>query len=132
MRLCDVLAASAMQCGPSWSLKYGGPVVASTASERLRQARVAAGAPLNMVGRPVAPIQRSPEIGWSMIPIKGQPSCSSAISVPKIGRPAMKLTVPSRSEEHTSELQSLIRISYAVFCLKKKKTHKVKQMKPHK
>src|SRR3546814_2117345 len=36
-----------------------------------------------------------------------------------------------RSEEHTSELQSLMRITYAVFCLKKKKinanlTHKVK------
>src|SRR3546814_3592025 len=30
----------------------------------------------------------------------------------------------SRSEEHTSELQSLMRISYAVFCLKKKKTYK--------
>src|SRR3546814_9559512 len=31
----------------------------------------------------------------------------------------------ARSEEHTSELQSLMRISYAVFCLKKKnKTHK--------
>src|SRR3546814_4674259 len=29
-----------------------------------------------------------------------------------------------RSEEHTSELQSLMRISYAVFCLKKKKTAK--------
>src|SRR3546814_6980077 len=28
-----------------------------------------------------------------------------------------------RSEEHTSELQSLMRISYAVFCLKKKKQH---------
>src|SRR3546814_4005665 len=28
-----------------------------------------------------------------------------------------------RSEEHTSELQSLMRTSYAVFCLKKKKTH---------
>src|SRR3546814_4198852 len=28
---------------------------------------------------------------------------------------------PARSEEHTSELQSLMRISYAVFCLKKKK-----------
>src|SRR3546814_5067630 len=28
---------------------------------------------------------------------------------------------PPRSEEHTSELQSLMRISYAVFCLKKKK-----------
>src|SRR3546814_8167286 len=32
--------------------------------------------------------------------------------------------VSRRSEEHTSELQSLMRISYAVFCLKKKKTHK--------
>src|SRR3546814_9233425 len=29
----------------------------------------------------------------------------------------------SRSEEHTSELQSLMRISYDVFCLKKKNTH---------
>src|SRR3546814_2871598 len=31
--------------------------------------------------------------------------------------------LPSRSEEHTSELQSLMRISYAVFCLKKQKHH---------
>src|SRR3546814_10845969 len=31
-----------------------------------------------------------------------------------------------RSEEHTSELQSLMRHSYAVFCLKKKTTHKLK------
>src|SRR3546814_10530838 len=30
-------------------------------------------------------------------------------------------SLPPRSEEHTSELQSLMRISYAVFCLKKKK-----------
>src|SRR3546814_8143802 len=33
----------------------------------------------------------------------------------------MKPAVAQRSEEHTSELQSLMRISYAVFCLKKKK-----------
>src|SRR3546814_2838872 len=33
---------------------------------------------------------------------------------------AVRYWVPSRSEEHTSELQSLMRISYAVFCLKKK------------
>src|SRR3546814_7022335 len=32
-----------------------------------------------------------------------------------------------RSEEHTSELQSLMRISYAVFCLKKTKTHPKQQ-----
>src|SRR3546814_2353635 len=39
---------------------------------------------------------------------------------------AFALLGPSRyrSEEHTSELQSLMRISYAVFCLKKKKTTK--------
>src|SRR3546814_3404191 len=32
-----------------------------------------------------------------------------------------------RSEEHTSELQSLMRISYAVFCLKKKKQQNIQQ-----
>src|SRR3546814_7827423 len=34
----------------------------------------------------------------------------------------MVLLHPARSDEHTSELQSLMRISYAVFCLKKKNT----------
>src|SRR3546814_4081429 len=43
-----------------------------------------------------------------------------------------KLEYPARSEEHTSELQSLMRISYAVFCLKKKKKHKQSQIKPNK
>src|SRR3546814_1045483 len=37
--------------------------------------------------------------------------------------------VAARSEEHTSELQSLMRISYAVFCLKKKKLQNMTQ--PH-
>src|SRR3546814_3848607 len=37
--------------------------------------------------------------------------------------PAMRVHHQVRSEEHTSELQSLMRISYAVFCLKKKKKH---------
>src|SRR3546814_8669699 len=36
-----------------------------------------------------------------------------------------------RSEEHTSELQSLMRISYAVFCLKKKKNKKQKKHRQH-
>src|SRR3546814_10242391 len=40
-----------------------------------------------------------------------------------LGNPARKVRMLSdaRSEEHTSELQSLMRISYAVFCLQKKK-----------
>src|SRR3546814_2962325 len=39
-------------------------------------------------------------------------------------RQAIELCLQARSEEHTSELQSLMRISYAVFCLKKKKEKK--------
>src|SRR3546814_2375928 len=43
---------------------------------------------------------------------------------------AEKLKLHARSEEHTSELQSLMRISYAVFCLKKKKKkHKYNELK---
>src|SRR3546814_6967346 len=41
-----------------------------------------------------------------------------------IGAPAgAQGSTPTRSEEHTSELQSLMRISYAVFCLNKKLKH---------
>src|SRR3546814_10158799 len=42
---------------------------------------------------------------------------------PREARPAFR-AFAGRSEEHTSELQSLMRISYAVFCLKKKKNTK--------
>src|SRR3546814_7570363 len=46
-----------------------------------------------------------------------------AEEVARPGRPQASVGVErlTRSEEHTSELQSLMRISYAVFCLKKKK-----------
>src|SRR3546814_2212223 len=43
--------------------------------------------------------------------------------VPTLVAPGGAVLTESRSEEHTSELQSLMRISYAVFCLKKK--HKI-------
>src|SRR3546814_9746928 len=46
-------------------------------------------------------------------------TCAGTIGVLKLGQPQ------PRSEEHTSELQSLMRISYAVFCLKKKKTQHI-------
>src|SRR3546814_4533729 len=42
----------------------------------------------------------------------------------RCGRQAMRYRPGNKSEEHTSELQSLMRISYAVFCLKKKIEHK--------
>src|SRR3546814_4337923 len=46
-----------------------------------------------------------------------------AIGAVALGR-VVHIDAP-RSEEHTSELQSLMRISYAVFCLKKKKKEKI-------
>src|SRR3546814_1327139 len=50
--------------------------------------------------------------------------CSAAIrrsgAAGRVGRAQRRPSQVARSEEHTSELQSLMRISYAVFCLKKK------------
>src|SRR3546814_4923215 len=49
---------------------------------------------------------------------------SRSIAKPsRVASPRRRPTISRRSEEHTSELQSLMRISYAVFCLKKKKHH---------
>src|SRR3546814_3130583 len=44
------------------------------------------------------------------------------VAILGVGRMLERPWVADRSEEHTSELQSLMRISYAVFCLKKKNT----------
>src|SRR3546814_6325850 len=41
------------------------------------------------------------------------------------GAPFLRVIAEQRSEEHTSELQSLMRLSYAVFCLKKKKNNQL-------
>src|SRR3546814_4333011 len=59
----------------------------------------------------------------------GPPSAVSAASASRASCAASRNIGFStrRSEEHTSELQSLMRISYAVFCLKKKKPeHKIR------
>src|SRR3546814_9321693 len=47
----------------------------------------------------------------------------SVAEVVELQRHAEFVATQQRSEEHTSELQSLMRTSYAVFCLKKKKQH---------
>src|SRR3546814_3451634 len=58
--------------------------------------------------------------------VRGPPSCRRLYWVIKAASRLRQFNssdisyVLSRSEEHTSELQSLMRISYAVFCLKKK------------
>src|SRR3546814_2263089 len=50
-----------------------------------------------------------------------KPVLTSSTSATGVSNAKPKATKIVRSEEHTSELQSLMRISYAVFCLKKKK-----------
>src|SRR3546814_5405398 len=47
---------------------------------------------------------------------------SASVMPARTRRCSPLIWIDTRSEEHTSELQSLMRISYAVFCLKKKKT----------
>src|SRR3546814_7081012 len=69
----------------------------------------------------------------SLPPPKPEASCGSCTTMRCLCTFA---TTTKRSEEHTSELQSLMRISYAVFCLKKKKKNinnynKQKQRPPH-
>src|SRR3546814_6435382 len=62
---------------------------------------------------------------WALYDLERDPAeqTNLATSFPeRVG--AMAGVWNRRSEEHTSELQSLMRISYAVFCLKKQKTYK--------
>src|SRR3546814_4333650 len=54
--------------------------------------------------------------GWGGVPLES----ARAVTTPSQPPPAFAGGGARRSEEHTSELQSLMRISYAVFCLKKK------------
>src|SRR3546814_7025668 len=87
----------------------------------------------------------SSDLGWPPPPHSSANSCSRAAPSPSPRRAAgghgpasrrrracravLSRWRKSRSEEHTSELQSLMRISYAVFCLKKKNKKKEQQMK---
>src|SRR3546814_3269529 len=76
-------------------------------------------------GSSIAVAQRLCEIGeiqrhlWLYDTFAGMPA-PSEVDVSRSGASAITKFVQLRSEEHTSEIQSLMRISYAVFCLKKK------------
>src|SRR3546814_9403411 len=61
------------------------------------------------------------EMQWLMLQQDEPDDFVIATGVQYSVRQFVELAAAERSEEHTSELQSLMRISYAVFCLKKKK-----------
>src|SRR3546814_14764513 len=70
---------------------------------------------------PYTTLFRSPRISFSL-------PCAVASMAAMVLSVSFWTSFSSRSEEHTSELQSLMRISYAVFCLKKKnKLHSPKK-----
>src|SRR3546814_8089120 len=66
---------------------------------------------------------------WTLPPslTEGETDRAKYVAIGESDRMTLKFVKPAnRSEEHTSELQSLMRTSYAVFCLKKKKNTKNK------
>src|SRR3546814_6710269 len=74
---------------------------------------------INLFGPHAVVVHGTPEQKqrWLKPLVAGEQKACFGVTEPDAG-------LDTRSEEHTSELQSLMRISYAVFCLKKKKTRK--------
>src|SRR3546814_9636415 len=62
-----------------------------------------------------------PQVGNRTCDAFAEFALKRGVKLRAVGRPEVVVQHAGRSEEHTSELQSLMRISYAVFCLKKKK-----------
>src|SRR3546814_1995692 len=80
--------------------------------------------PFRATSDSIQPPERNPQLSVSVTTIwaptgRGPPSAATIVANAKL-KPS-SAAANMRSEEHTSELQSLMRISYAVFCLKKKK-----------
>src|SRR3546814_9686556 len=80
------------------------------------------------VGRFVAMLRARPGRNGALLSLSTAEGHLGTIRTFHMQRDKLDDAPPTRSEEHTSELQSLMRISYAVFCLKKKtkktlKTH---------
>src|SRR3546814_4946744 len=82
--------------------------------------------------QPYAAVQQRPQPSTATFPIKPVANPPKPFEALKVDQretppPGLVSVVRNRSEEHTSELQSLMRISYAVFCLKKKNINKKQQ-----
>src|SRR3546814_5179625 len=98
---------------------YGGPFCDHLACFKSKSRHLAPPVDTQVARRAVVTVLRVDsngliwKSGFGQRDMRCQRTCAGAVKEGK-----------HRSEEHTSELQSLMRISYAVFCLKKKKTNK--------
>src|SRR3546814_2309669 len=107
----------------------------SQTDARLPRPRQVRGAPsadkpgrvLRHRGRPASAAVPAAPASEERRPVRRRKEYQESARRPPCARPQgapARLSPRGRSEEHTSELQSLMRISYAVFCLKKKKKNK--------
>src|SRR3546814_8005877 len=79
--------------------------------------------PLNCLGSMPAAFHSLSSALW--VPESSPREAKGAAASLILASEAVTSLLPARSEEHTSELQSLMRISYAVFCLKQKMIYKL-------
>src|SRR3546814_8169699 len=70
-------------------------------------------------------LARLPAERWAVVTSAPRALAYVRIAAAGLPMPPLVIGAEDRSEDHTSELQSLMRISYAVFCLKKTKIKKV-------
>src|SRR3546814_8395610 len=115
-----VPALYTVTCSPSSSTLPGGLLRKSVGSDALRC--------MNLKILSCHSGIPSPFDGFRVLrPMKNETLVESTTTcLRSASSPSARGTSGDRSEEHTSELQSLMRISYAVFCLKKKNTNKHK------
>src|SRR3546814_4829480 len=111
------------------------PVTKAAASEQRKRTGPAtsAGVPQRPIGvRSIRDLERSgSSTSAAVSSVAIQPGATAFTRMPSLAQAAasdlVSWPIPpfdaARSEEHTSELQSLMRISYVVLCLKKKTTH---------
>src|SRR3546814_6912147 len=106
-----------LYCGGAWGIQ-----TRSAASERRASARRASDArrAIALLWRWISKIERISRLCGSATIVSASSAAGSASSRPAAACRCATSASEKRSEEHTSELQSLMRISYAVFCLKKK------------
>src|SRR3546814_5498800 len=92
--------------------------------ESVSEAMLLAGANRAMIGNELVQFGGAEQLGpalWRLTRLLRGRAGTEVAAAHGTGTPFVLLDDPARSEEHTSELQSLMRNSYAVFCLKKKK-----------
>src|SRR3546814_2013246 len=114
---CERAAASFEIALRLLELAGGNDGIELPSAEEHRLSRDREGRHGTVVDRETAGDHDKPGIGARAVEQERRGHCSAVAEPAEPGKAAARI---GRSEEHTSELQSLMRISYAVFCLKKK------------